>query len=168
MRWVVVGIALCGAAPAFALELRPEVSSFAYAATHFYTGMPFEYASAQELAPQVPQRADVDATDDEAAEVPTSPSFSRSDLCRTAADAAAENRIPVLVVDDADLAVARVLERLAPAVPRPAVGVDPGARVHPEARLGEGVAVGPLTQFSAFASTRAVLVFPVPRGPQKR
>ena len=48
-----------------------------------------------------------------------------------------------LVVDDADLAVARVLELFAPPVPRPPAGVDPLARVAASARLGEGVAVGP-------------------------
>src|SRR4051812_29328478 len=35
----------------------------------------------------------------------------------------------VFVVDDADLAVAKVLEILAPPVPRPAPGIDPLARV---------------------------------------
>lgn len=51
--------------------------------------------------------------------------------------------VPVLVVDDADLAVARVLEALAPPVPRPPAGVDRAARVGESARLAEGVAVGP-------------------------
>ena len=32
----------------------------------------------------------------------------------------------------------------------------------------QGVAVGPSTQFIALASIRAVLVLPVPRGPEKR
>src|SRR5215218_2425218 len=39
------------------------------------------------------------------------------------------NRVPTLLVDDADLAVARVLELFAPPIPRPPVGVDPAARV---------------------------------------
>ena len=48
-----------------------------------------------------------------------------------------------LVVDDADLAVARVLELFAPPVPRPPAGVDPLARVAGSARLGDNVAAGP-------------------------
>ncbi len=31
-----------------------------------------------------------------------------------------------------------------------------------------GLGVGPCTQFRAFATIRAVVVLPVPRGPQKR
>ena len=89
MRWVLVGIALCGAAPAFAFELGPDASSFAYAATHFYPGMPFEYASAQELLPR-PSEDNVFLAVEK---VPQS--FSRVELCQTAADAASENRIPV-------------------------------------------------------------------------
>jgi UDP-3-O-[3-hydroxymyristoyl] glucosamine N-acyltransferase len=48
-----------------------------------------------------------------------------------------------LLVDDADLAVAKVLELFAPPVPRPPAGVDPAARVAPTATLGAGVAAGP-------------------------
>ena len=48
----------------------------------------------------------------------------------------------MLTVDDADLAVAKVLERFAPPVPRPPAGVDPAARVAASARLGDGAAVG--------------------------
>jgi UDP-3-O-[3-hydroxymyristoyl] glucosamine N-acyltransferase len=50
---------------------------------------------------------------------------------------------PVLVVDDADLAVARVLELFAPAIPRPNVGIDPGARVDPSAVVGNDARIGP-------------------------
>jgi UDP-3-O-[3-hydroxymyristoyl] glucosamine N-acyltransferase len=57
--------------------------------------------------------------------------------------AAADGRRAVLLlVDDADLAVARVLARFAPPVPRPAPGVDRGARVAETAVLADGVAVG--------------------------
>ena len=49
----------------------------------------------------------------------------------------------VLVVDDTDLAVAKVLELFAPPVPRPPAGVDPAARVATSATLGDGVAVAP-------------------------
>jgi UDP-3-O-[3-hydroxymyristoyl] glucosamine N-acyltransferase len=55
----------------------------------------------------------------------------------------ADARRPVLIVDDADLAVANVLELFAPPVPRPPAGVDPAARVAPSAVLGAGVAIGP-------------------------
>lgn len=50
---------------------------------------------------------------------------------------------PALIADNADLAIAKVLELFAPPVPRPPVGVDAAARVAPSATLGEGVAVGP-------------------------
>src|SRR5437764_3742783 len=50
---------------------------------------------------------------------------------------------PVLVVDDADLAVARVLGLFAPPVPRPPAGVDHAARIAKTAQLGAQVAVGP-------------------------
>jgi len=49
----------------------------------------------------------------------------------------------LLLVDDADLAVAKVLELFAPPVPRPPAGVDPAATVSKSATLGDGVAVGP-------------------------
>ena len=48
----------------------------------------------------------------------------------------------MLVVDDADLAVAKVLELFAPPVPRPPAGIDPAARVAASASLGPDVAVG--------------------------
>jgi UDP-3-O-[3-hydroxymyristoyl] glucosamine N-acyltransferase len=48
----------------------------------------------------------------------------------------------VFVVDDADLAVARVLQLFAPPVPRPAVGVDALARVAASAEIGEGASIG--------------------------
>ena len=49
----------------------------------------------------------------------------------------------MLVVDDADLAVAKVLELFAPSVPRPPDGIDPAARVAVTASLALDVAVGP-------------------------
>lgn len=57
----------------------------------------------------------------------------------------------LLIVDDADLVVNRVLEFFAPPVPRPAVGVDPMARVDPTAVIGEGVRVGPFVVVGARA-----------------
>src|SRR5687768_11506447 len=46
-------------------------------------------------------------------------------------------------VDDADLAVAKVLELLAPPIPRPAAGVDLLARVASSAQISDGAAIGP-------------------------
>jgi UDP-3-O-[3-hydroxymyristoyl] glucosamine N-acyltransferase len=51
---------------------------------------------------------------------------------------------PVLVVDDADLAMATVLGLFAPPVPRPDAGIDPAAHVAPSALVGEGCRIGPL------------------------
>ena len=48
-----------------------------------------------------------------------------------------------LVVDDADLAVAKVLELFAPPIARPPAGVDPAARVAASASIAPGVAIGP-------------------------
>ncbi len=48
----------------------------------------------------------------------------------------------VLLADDADLVVAKVLELFAPPTPRPAPGVDASAKVAKSAKLGEGVAIG--------------------------
>jgi UDP-3-O-[3-hydroxymyristoyl] glucosamine N-acyltransferase len=59
----------------------------------------------------------------------------------------------VLTVDDADLALAKVLDLFAPPVPRPPAGVDPGARVASTARLAPGVAIGP----NVFVGERAVI-----------
>jgi len=50
---------------------------------------------------------------------------------------------PVLPVDDADLAIARVLELFAPPVPHPPAGVDPTARVAQSAQLADDAAIGP-------------------------
>ena len=54
----------------------------------------------------------------------------------------------IFQVDDADLAMARILELFAPPVPRPAAGIDPAARIAPgtsipaDARIGYGVGIG--------------------------
>lgn len=50
--------------------------------------------------------------------------------------------VPVLVVDDADLAVARVLELFSPPTPRPPVGAHHSAVVAPSASVGEGTRIG--------------------------
>jgi UDP-3-O-[3-hydroxymyristoyl] glucosamine N-acyltransferase len=50
---------------------------------------------------------------------------------------------PLLIVDNADLAQVKILELLAPPIPRPKVGLAPSARVAPSAVLEESVAVGP-------------------------
>jgi UDP-3-O-[3-hydroxymyristoyl] glucosamine N-acyltransferase len=54
-----------------------------------------------------------------------------------------ESHTIVLRVEDAELALAKVLELLAQPVPRPAPGVDPLSRVDSAAQLAKDVAVGP-------------------------
>ena len=49
---------------------------------------------------------------------------------------------PTLVVDNADLAMSRVLERFAPPIPRPAVGREATAFIAPSASLGDGASIG--------------------------
>jgi UDP-3-O-[3-hydroxymyristoyl] glucosamine N-acyltransferase len=49
----------------------------------------------------------------------------------------------VISVDDADLAIAQVLEKFAPPVPRPPPGIDAFSRIAPTAHLDDSVAVGP-------------------------
>lgn len=58
-------------------------------------------------------------------------------------------KVPLLVVDESDLAVNRVLEFFAPPIPRPGVGVDAFARVDASAELAEGVRVGPFVSVGA-------------------
>lgn len=62
---------------------------------------------------------------------------------------------PVLWVDDAELAIARVLRLFAPPAPRPPVGVDSFARVEESAALGAGVAVGPFVYIGRHAKIGA-------------
>jgi UDP-3-O-[3-hydroxymyristoyl] glucosamine N-acyltransferase len=49
----------------------------------------------------------------------------------------------VLLVDDADLAMAKVLAAFAPPVQRPEPGVHPTAQIHPSASIGEGACIAP-------------------------
>jgi UDP-3-O-[3-hydroxymyristoyl] glucosamine N-acyltransferase len=49
----------------------------------------------------------------------------------------------VFVVDDADLAIARVLEKFAPPVCRPPAGIDASANIAPTATVGAEIAIGP-------------------------
>lgn len=55
----------------------------------------------------------------------------------------------VLRVEDADLAVAKVLKLFAPEVPQPPTAVDPMARIDPSAHLGRNVSVGPFVVVGA-------------------
>ena len=50
-----------------------------------------------------------------------------------------------IYVPDTQYAVTVVLDFLASRKPKPPVGIDPRASVHPETRLGSGVSVGPFT-----------------------
>jgi UDP-3-O-[3-hydroxymyristoyl] glucosamine N-acyltransferase len=52
-------------------------------------------------------------------------------------------RTPVLIVDDADLAMANLLTAFAPPAVTPPTGVDPLAKIDPSARLGPDVSIGP-------------------------
>jgi UDP-3-O-[3-hydroxymyristoyl] glucosamine N-acyltransferase len=59
------------------------------------------------------------------------------------------SRAAVLTAPDAELAMARVLEWLAPPTPRPPPGVDPTARVDPTAQIGPDTAIGPFVVIGA-------------------
>jgi UDP-3-O-[3-hydroxymyristoyl] glucosamine N-acyltransferase len=54
-----------------------------------------------------------------------------------------ENTRPVFVVDNADLAVAHVLQLFAPPIPQPPVGIDAAARIASSANIPATSAVGP-------------------------
>ena len=56
---------------------------------------------------------------------------------------------PVLIVDNADLAVAQVLNRIAPPIARPAKGIHGSAQGDPTAKFGADVAVGALVVIGA-------------------
>jgi UDP-3-O-[3-hydroxymyristoyl] glucosamine N-acyltransferase len=60
-----------------------------------------------------------------------------------------ESHPVALLVEDADLALIKVLEAFAPPVPRPAPGIDPAARVDSAATIGKDVAVGAFSMVGA-------------------
>lgn len=76
--------------------------------------------------------------------------------------------MPAILCDNPALAVATILERFAPPIPRPAAGVDPLASVSPSARLGRDVAVGPFAVIGdeAVIGDRTVIHAQVFIGPQ--
>ena len=49
----------------------------------------------------------------------------------------------LIMVDNADLAMAQVLALFAPPVPAPPPGIDPSARIDESARIGDGASIGP-------------------------
>jgi UDP-3-O-[3-hydroxymyristoyl] glucosamine N-acyltransferase len=51
-------------------------------------------------------------------------------------------RMPLIIVEDAELALAKVLEFFAPPVPRPPAGIDPDARVAADASIADSAAIG--------------------------
>jgi UDP-3-O-[3-hydroxymyristoyl] glucosamine N-acyltransferase len=55
----------------------------------------------------------------------------------------ADSKKAMLVVDDLDKAVAKILDWFKPAVVHPPVGVDPAARIAASAVLGKGCSIGP-------------------------
>ncbi len=61
---------------------------------------------------------------------------------------------PVLIVENADLAVTQVLERFLPPARHPA-GIDPSARIDPSAKLAADVSVGALAVIGADVSIGA-------------
>jgi UDP-3-O-[3-hydroxymyristoyl] glucosamine N-acyltransferase len=70
-------------------------------------------------------------------------------------------RTIVLRVDDADLAMARVLESFAPPAIRPAPGADPQSRIDPNAKIGADVSIGAFSIVSAGASIgRGTIIYP--------
>jgi UDP-3-O-[3-hydroxymyristoyl] glucosamine N-acyltransferase len=56
---------------------------------------------------------------------------------------------PALVVDDADLALAKVLEVFAPPVQQVSPGIDPSARVDPTSQIGAEARIGPFVVIGA-------------------
>lgn len=80
-------------------------------------------------------------SDPYAAELPSTRAASAIVQRRIKVPPAWETRI--LRVDDADLAVGKVLSLFAPPVPKPEAGIDPTARIDPSAVVGEQVRVGP-------------------------
>jgi UDP-3-O-[3-hydroxymyristoyl] glucosamine N-acyltransferase len=68
----------------------------------------------------------------------------------------------VLRVDDADLAMAKVLELFAPPAVRPAPGIDAAAKIDSSARIGEGVSVGPFCVIARGVSIgRGTIIHPM-------
>lgn len=51
--------------------------------------------------------------------------------------------LPAVRCDDVEWATARLLARFAPPVPGPPAGIDPSARIAPDAVIGRGVCIGP-------------------------
>jgi UDP-3-O-[3-hydroxymyristoyl] glucosamine N-acyltransferase len=67
----------------------------------------------------------------------------------------------VLLVDDADLAISKLLELYAQPIPRPPIGIDPQARVDGSAIIEADVAIGPFCVIGARARLgRGVVVHP--------
>jgi UDP-3-O-[3-hydroxymyristoyl] glucosamine N-acyltransferase len=52
-------------------------------------------------------------------------------------------------VDDAELALAKVMNAMAPPVPHPPPGIDPSARVAPDVQIGPDCAIGPFVHIGA-------------------
>lgn len=63
--------------------------------------------------------------------------------------------LPLVVVDELDPAINRVLQLFAPPIPRPPVGVDAFARVDATAELADGCRVGPFVTVGARAKLGA-------------
>ena len=72
------------------------------------------------------------------------------------------NHTVVLRVEDADLAMARVLEAFSPKPVRPAPGIDPQARIDPDAVIGADVSIGAFSVISAGVRIgRGTVIYPL-------
>ena len=91
MRSILVSVALCAAIPAFAAEIPPEISTFAYPGGVSYQALPFDY-EAMSKPPVQPAPQSTPATTTEA---PARPVLSRTELCSAVAFEAANNKLPI-------------------------------------------------------------------------
>ena len=78
--------------PAFAAEVPPETSSFAYPAGVAYQALPFDYAAMSKPPAQPPPQPSPAAKPDGAARAPV---LSRTELCSAVVFEAANNKLPI-------------------------------------------------------------------------
>ncbi len=89
---MLVGVALCAAVPAFAAEVPPEISAFAYPAGVSHEALPFDYAAMSKPPVQPPPPATPATTADGTIRPPAP---SRTELCSAVAFEAANNKLPI-------------------------------------------------------------------------
>jgi UDP-3-O-[3-hydroxymyristoyl] glucosamine N-acyltransferase len=54
-----------------------------------------------------------------------------------------DSAVPIFIVDDADMAIAKLLEHFAPPQPQLPPGIDPSAKIDPTAAIAPDAAIGP-------------------------